>query len=332
MKSFALLCTLGLTTLHAAWETQGLPADAGGAIFVSNEVVVRTVFGQALSAAFKKDLAQHATFRAWESKLGIHVDEDIKEVTVGLYPPSAAHPDEPVSVVLLRGKFNPVRIEDFARTQKIPSTTFGKIKAWDLTRLMEAVTGTPNQATNQDGVLLAYSQDLLVVCSKAKTVATMAALAGQAPSWKLSPTFQAQQDALTHNGFYVYVDVLKMAAESAKAEIREQGLQVITFSLGEANRQLQGQLTLFYTEESKATGAAFEAKVLLTALDASVLLGNLGRKTTEAAALKKVSDLFQKIELTTDGRVLTARLNYPADAAATALIEAITKAQLAPGK
>lgn len=334
MKSLALalLCTLGFTTAHAAGETQGLPADAAGAVFVSNEVIDRTVFGQALSAAFKKDVTQNATTQALEAKLGIRIDEDIKEITAGLYPPAAANPEEPIVVVLIRGTFNPVRIEDYARTQKVPSTTFGKYKAWDITRLMEVVTGTPNQAVNQDGVLLAYSQDLLVLCSKTKVAETLAALAGQAPSWKLNSILQKQKGALSNNGVYVYVDLLKVAAESEKADIREKGLQEITFSLGEANLNLQGQLTLLFTDESKATGAAIEAKTLLAALDAASVLGMLGKKPEEAANLKKVTDLLQKIELTTDGRVLTAKLSYPAEAAVTALIEAIKKAQLEPGK
>lgn len=323
-----LLSCLGLLTAHAAMDPRGIPSDTVGLIYVSNEVVDRTVFGQALDAAFKADVTQSKVARQLEDKLGIRLDEDLKDLHVGIFPVAPTDPEgQPDVVLLLRGRFTPARIEAFARSNKVPATTAGKYLAWDATKFFEALTGeTAEQSDQKPGVLIAYSPDILILVSKNKADATLAALNGKAPSWQ-PPASLPAKDTLNNQWIFAYADVLKAAKPADRAEIEESGIQNFTLAVGESTPDLQVRITATFTDADKAALSLLQVKALPTMIDGALTVAAAGKKPEEVAAMEKFQDLIHKIEIKGAGSTISAQLNYPAKDAATALIEAAKKAR-----
>jgi len=330
MKAFccALLACLSLSTAHAALDTRGIPADSVGLIYVSNETVDQTVFGQALDAAFKTDIAQNKVVRQLEEKLGIRLDADLQDIHVGIFPPNPTDPEgEPDVAVLVRGHFTPARIEAFARSNKVPATTVGKYLAWDATRFMQALTGEASpQPDKKPGVLIAYSPEILLLVSQNKADATLAALNGKAKSWQ-APASLPAKDMLKNQWLFAYVDVLKAAKPADRAEVEESGIQSVTLAIGESTPDLQVRVTATFSDADKAALTLLQVKALPTMIDGALTVAAAGKKPEEVAAMEKLQDLIHKIEITGSGSTISAQLNYPAKDAATALIEAAKKSQ-----
>ncbi|MCX6917724.1 MAG: hypothetical protein NTX41_00265 [Verrucomicrobia bacterium] len=324
-----LLFCLAWTRVQGAPETLGIPADAAGLVYVSNEVVDRTVLGQAINAAFKQDLAQNKVVRQLEEKLGIRLDADIQDLRIGIFTPAPNDPEgEPELVVLLRGHFTPARIEAFARSHQVPATTVGKFLAWDAPKFLEALTGeTATEPDKKPSVLIAYSKDLLILATKAKAEATIAALNGKANSWKLPAVAATQQEALKNQWLFSYVDILKAAKPADRADVEESGIQSITLSVGENAQDLQVRLSASFIDADKAALTLLQFKALPTILDGALTVAAAGKKPEEVAAMEKLLDLIHKIQITGAGSTISAQLNYPAKEAATALLEAAKKAK-----
>ena len=326
-----LLFCLALPNAQGAPETLGIPADAAGLIYVSNEVVDRTLLGQALDAAFKQDLPQNKVVRQLEEKLGIRLDEDIQDVRIGIFaaPPNAPAGD-PDLVVLLRGHFVPARIEALARSNKVPATTVGKFMAWDTSKFIEALTGeTATEPDKMPSVLIAYSKDLLVLASQSRAEAALAALNGKASSWKLPTGAVIPKETLKNQWLFAYVDVLKAAKPADRVEVEESGIQSITLSVGENAQDLQVRLSANFVDADKAALTLLQVKALPTMIDGALTVAAAGKKPEEVAAMEKLQDLIHKIEITGAGSTISAQLNYPAKEAATALIEAAKKSKQA---
>jgi hypothetical protein len=323
-----LLSCFGLLTAHAALDPRGIPAESVGLIYVSNEVVDRTVFGQALDAAFKTDVTQSKVVRQLEEKLGIRLDEDLKDLHIGIFPMGPTDPEgEPDVALLIRGHFNPARIEAFARSNKVPVTTAGKYLAWDAAKFIQALTGeAPDQADQKPGVIIAYSPDILIFASKNKADATLAALNGKAASWQ-APASLSTKDRLNNQWIFAYVDVLKAAKPADRAEVEESGIQNVTLAVGESTPDLQVRITATFTDPDKAALTLLQVKALPTMIDGALTIAAAGKKPEEIAALEKLQDLIHKIQITGAGSTISAQLNYPAKDAATALIEAAKKSK-----
>jgi hypothetical protein len=330
MKAFccALLTCLCLSSAQAALDPRGIPAESVGLIYVSNEVVDRTAFGQALDAAFKTDVAQNKVVRQLEEKLGIRLDEDLKDLHIGIFPVAATDPEgEPDVVILVRGRFTPARIEAFARSNKVPATTAGKYLAWDAAKFFQALTGeAPDQTDKKPGVIIAYSSDILILASKDKADATLAALNGKAPSWK-APASLSTKDMLNNQWLFAYVDVLKGAKPADRAEVEESGIQNVTLAVGESTPDLQVRVTATFVDPDKAALTLLQVKALPTMIDGALTVAAAGKKPEEIAAMEKLQDLIHKIQITGAGSTISAQLNYPAKDAATALIEAAKKSK-----
>ncbi len=328
---FGLLFCLAWTSAQGAVETLGIPADAAGLVYVSNEVVDRTVLGQALEAAFKQDLAQNKVVRQLEEKLGIRLDADLQDLRVGIFTPAPNDPEgEPELVVLLRGHFTPARIEAFARSHQVPATTVGKFMAWDAPKFLEALTGEPAaEPDKKPSVLIAYSKDLLILATKAKAEATIAALSGKAKSWKLPAGAAPQQEALQNQWLFAYVDVLKAAPPADRAEVEESGMQSLMLNVGENAQNLQVRLSASFVDADKAALTLLQLKALPTMIDGALTVAAAGKKPEEVAAMEKFQNLIHKIEITGAGSTISAQLNYPAQEAATALLEAAKKSKQA---
>lgn len=332
MKAFcgALLACLCLASAQAALDPRGLPAESVGVLYLSNEVVDRTAFGQALDVAFKADLAQSKVVRQLEEKLGIRLDEDLQDIHLGIFPVAPSEPEgEPDVAIIVRGRFTPARIEAFARSNKVSATTVGKYLAWDATQFMQALTGEPAEPTDQKpGVIIAYSKDILVFASKGKADATLAALSGKAPSWQ-APASLSARSLLNDPWLFAYVDVLKAAKPADRAEAEEAGVRNITLAIGESAPDLQVRVTATFVDADKAALTLLQVKALPTMIDGALTVAAAGKKPEEVAAMEKIQDLVRKIEFTGTGTTLSAQLNYPAKDAANALIEAAKKARQA---
>lgn len=328
LRALFLLC-FGFVGLHAGLDPQGLPEGTVGVIFVSNEAFDRTAFGQAFGAAFRKEMDANAGLRNLEEKLGIRPKTDIREAVVGAYAPK--QPDgEPTVVGLIRGTFNPARIEAFARSNKVPATTVGKYLAWDANAMGEAITGEPALDPNKkDTVLIAYSKDLLIFASKEQAAAAVAAASGKARSWA-GPTGDvkaALQEVTTENNWLLlHWDALKLSKAEDREKLEELGLQEVSFAVGEDAKNLQFRLSAHFKDEASATVAMLQMKMLPAMADAGLTAAAAGKKPEEVAQIEKLSDLIHKISFRHTGRTITVQLDYPAKDAGDALREAIQKA------
>ncbi len=330
MKAFfaGLLACGSLLSAQAAVDPRGIPADAVGLVYVSNEVLDRTVLGRALSTAFKADVTQSQVSRQLEEKLGVRLDEDLQDLHAGIFPAPATEPEgEPDVVALFRGRFTPARIDAFARSNKVPATTVGKYVGWDAAKFIQALTGeTSAPADPKPGLIIAYSKDILILASPRRAEATLAALNGKASSWQ-APAGLSSKETPSNQWLFAYIDVLKAAKPTDRAEVEESGIQSVTFALGESTTDLQVRLTATFTDADKAALMLIQAKALPTMLDGALTLAAAGKKPEEVAAMEKFQDLIHKIQITGSGSTISAQLNYPTKDAATALLEAVKKAK-----
>jgi len=328
LRALLLLC-LGLTGLRAGIETQGLPDGAVGLVYISNEAFQRTVFGRAFDSAFRKEMDANVELRNLEEKVGIRPRTDIREAVIGAYASKKPEGD-PTVVGLIRGTFNPARIEAFARSNKVPATTVGKHLAWDATALGEAIAGQPSgDPDRKDMVIIAYSKDLLILASKDQAEAAVAAASGKAPSWA-GPTGEvkaALQSVTTANTWLLlHWDALKLSKAEDRAKIEEDGFQEFSFAIGEDAKNLQLRLSAHFKDDASTTMALLQLKLLPTTVDAALTVAAAGKSPAEVAQLEKLSDLIRQISFDRTERTITARLDYPAQEVGDALRSAIQKA------
>ncbi|MEY4307175.1 MAG: hypothetical protein RJA95_543 [Verrucomicrobiota bacterium] len=319
----ALLLLLAFASAEAALNTEGVPAGAVGIIGFDLTAFRATKVGQSIEKLADLKSKNLEASRKLSDKLGVDTAKDLQGLVVAIYPgPDGKVAEKNASgVVLIRGKFDPARLNAFAEANKLPGKTAGKYQAWEARYFIEKLSGEKTKNEMKDAYLVAHSPELIVIAG-ADFLERALEAADRKEKADLVPAATAAKFAAVTNGWlYLYADATKM--KNAKEEIGALDLALV---LGENATDLQLATAANFISAEKA---ALMRKQLagLQAFAVIGLMNDDGKSAEEKENLALLAELVQKIRLGGEGKTVTLELDYPADKAAQAIAKAIQKSQ-----
>lgn len=326
MRRLAALLLLAFATAYAAPNTEGLPAGAVAVVGFDVATFRASKVGQAAEKMAGLKIKKPEASRALESQLGVDPSKDLSELIVAIYPGRDGKVSEKNAsgIVLLRGRFDPARLDGFARTNQLPGKKVGQHQAWEAGLFLERVSGEKRKDNSQEAYLVAHSAELIVIAG-ADFLERALESADRREKAAVLPAEAATKFASVPGGWlFLHAD-----ATSMKDADKKVGLEHLTLALGEDASVLRLALAAGFSGEDKA---ALMRKQLagLQAMATIGLMNQEGKSPEEQENLTMLSDLVQKIRLGGEGRTATLDLEYPADKAALALAKAIEKSQQRP--
>ena len=162
----ALLLCASVASAYAGLDTEGLPPGAAAVVGFDLTTFRASKVGQAtlrLADLKAKNLETSEKFRR---QLGIDTEKDLREVAVAVYPgPDGKVQDKQGAVVLIRGRFDPARIDAFGQANGVPVRTVGKHQAWEGSAFVEKLTGEKPKESAAEAYVVAHSPGLLLVAT-----------------------------------------------------------------------------------------------------------------------------------------------------------------------
>ena len=323
----ALLLCASVASAYAGLDTEGLPPGAAAVVGFDLTTFRASKVGQAtlrLADLKAKNLETSEKFRR---QLGIDTEKDLREVAVAVYPgPDGKVQDKQGAVVLIRGRFDPARIDAFGQANGVPVRTVGKHQAWEGSAFVEKLTGEKPKESAAEAYVVAHSPGLLLVATT-DFLETAVAAADRGGRPQLIPAEAAGRfDAAPNSWLYVYGDARKM-----KGFKEDSGAEELVVILGEQGADLRlDTAAQFVTPEKAATTR--KQLMGLQALAGIGLANDDGKSPEEKADMALLADLVQKIRIGGEGRLVTLALDFPADKAVAAIVKAVEKSQQAPAK
>ena len=322
IRGLALLLCLGLASAQAALNTDGLPANPAAIIALDFQAFRATKIGQAavkFAGTKKNNAAMSALLR---EKLGLDLDKDIHDVLIGIY----SGPDGKVSeknasgVVLLRGKFDPARLNATAEKTGVLQKQIGKYQAWEANDFAEKIFAQKPKGERNEAYLIALSTDTLVLLSADLLEKALPSLEQKTPCPQALPAaIRAKFDTAASGWFFIWADVTQKQGSANEAT-------ELTGVISENTADLQLAVLLkFVTKEN----AEKNRKLLkgLQAIAAITLTQDDGKSAEEKEMIQTLGEIIQKLIINGQDDTLTLNLDYPADKLAQALIAAFEKAQ-----
>jgi hypothetical protein len=335
MKPILLTALLAFSAIASAGlPTSGLPSgNTDIAVHVSNETIDQTQIGKALTNAFLGEIEANNVVIALKNELGFVLDEDFRDLTV-----IAKAGDEKSFIALIRGKFNKARIEAFAATNKVPSRTVKGLKAWDARALGEAIAkaaGTEASKENADvSVELVIVDGNTVVAAEASNIERAVTAATSSKAWKHAGLSTAE--ASVKNG-WLLISANVAAIEEAEAAKRKpdaatttegkaslakrSGVKAVILALGENATDVTLRINAEFVDEAAAKKNISQAKGMLGF--GSMLTMAADGDSAEVAANKATgADVIRRINITQNGAVGNATLDYPIQKLAQTIVRA----------
>ena len=139
----ALILLASVSSARAALDTESLPAGAVGIVGMDVAAFRLSKLGQAFDHIAGVKARQLETSRKLSDRLGFDTKQDLREIVIGIYPGADGKVAEKnvSGVVLIRGKFLPARINDFAQDNKLAAKTVGRHQAWAAGPFIEKLSG-----------------------------------------------------------------------------------------------------------------------------------------------------------------------------------------------
>jgi len=335
MKPILLTALLAFSAIASAGlPTSGLPSgNTDIAVHVSNETIDQTQIGKALTNAFLGEIEANNVVVALKNELGFVLDEDFRDLTV-----IAKAGDEKSFIALIRGKFNKARIEAFATTNKVPNRTVKGLKAWDARALGDAIAkaaGTEASKENADvSVELVIVDGNTVVAAEASNIERAVTAATSNKAWKHAGLSTAE--ASVKNG-WLLISANVAAIEEAEAAKRKSvatdtpeaktalakrsGVKAVILALGENATDVTLRINAEFVDEAAAKKNISQAKGMLGF--GSMLTMAADGDSAEVAANKATgADVIRRINITQNGAVGNATLDYPIQKLAQTIVRA----------
>ncbi len=324
MTRLAVFLLLALSPLGvlAGLNTDGLPAGAAAVVVVDFVAFRSSQLGKAVEQSASLNTGNNPLNKPMVEKLNFDGNKDLREIDVAVYPGADGKvaAKNPTAAILLRGKFDPSRINTFGKDNQVPAKTVGKHQAWEAGALAEKLFGEKPKDQTSEAYLIAYSSELVLVASPDFLATALASLEANEKN-PLLPAVTARQFAAVPKGWlFIYGDATKIKTADTN------GATDFTLSLGESPADLQLALSANFVTTEKA---AIIRKQLhgLKAFASIGLMNDEGKSPDEKENMKLLSELVQKLRIGGDGRTVTLDLDYAAAKAAPAIVKAIEKAK-----
>ena len=325
MKRLAsiLLLALALVPARGALNTDGLPAGAAVIAGFDLAAFYTTQLGQAVMKAGPINTGNSTDSKSAKDKLGIDTQKDIHAVVLGVYPGADGKLSEKNAqgVILVRGKFDPAKINAAAKAAKVPSTPAGKYQAWEARAFFDAIFGPRPKGDNGEAYLVVYSADLIAIASKDFLDRALTALEKNTKVELLPKEVRTKFNAAAKGWVFLYAD-----ATRAKMKDDSTGINELTLVLGENASDLQLSIAANFITAEKAASIRKQAKGL-KAFAMIGLMSDDGKTPAEKEDLQTLSELIQKIRVGGEANRATLDLDFSAEKSAKAIVHAIEKAQ-----
>ena len=317
----ALILLASVSSARAALDTESLPAGAVGIVGMDVAAFRLSKLGQAFDHIAGVKARQLETSRKLSDRLGFDTKQDLREIVIGIYPGADGKVAEKnvSGVVLIRGKFLPARINDFAQDNKLAAKTVGRHQAWAAGPFIEKLSGEKPKDSAKDAYLVAHS-DRLVIIAGSEFLEQALAAADRGEKATLLPAPVAAKFAAAQTGwFYLYADTTKM--KGAKEEI---GAETLSLVLGENGDDVRLSSSAAFVSDEKASSMRKQLAGL-QAMATIGLLNTAGKSADEKDNLTLLGELVQKLRLGGEGKSATLDLDFPAEKVGRALAKAIEK-------
>ena len=253
-----LFLALALVPAHGALNTDGLPAGAVAIAGFDFAAFTTTQLGQAVIKAGPINTGNSVDSKLAKDKLGIDIQKDIHAVVLGVYPGADGKVSDKNAqgVILIRGKFDPAKINAAAKDAKVPSTPAGKYQAWEARAFFDAIFGPRPKDDNGEAYLVVTSADLIAIASKDFLDRALTALEKNTKA-ELLPSEVRAKFAAANGWFFLYAD-----ATRAKMKDDTSGINDLTIVLGESATDLQLRIAANFITAEKATSIRKQVKGL----------------------------------------------------------------------
>ena len=317
-----LFLALALVPAHGALNTDGLPAGAVAIAGFDFATFTTTQLGQAVIKAGPINNGQNIDSKLAKDKLGIDIQKDIHAVVLGVYPGADGKVSEKnvQGVILIRGKFDPAKINAAAKDAKVPSTPAGKYQAWEARAFFDAIFGPRPKDDNGEAYLVVTSADLIAIASKDFLDRALTALEKNTKA-ELLPSEVRAKFAAANGWFFLYAD-----ATRAKMKDDTSGINDLTIVLGESATDLQLRIAANFITAEKATSIRKQVKGL-QAFAMMGLMNDDDKTPAEKEDLQTLLEIIQKIRVGGEAKRSTLDLDFSAEKSAKAIGRAIEKAQ-----
>jgi hypothetical protein len=321
--SCLLLFILPWLPAHGAFNTDGLPVGAAVVAGFDLAAFYSTQLGQAVLKAGPMNTGNSADAKSAKDKLGIDTQKDIHAVVLGVYPGSDGRIAEKNlrGVILVRGSFDPARINRTAQEAKVPSVKAGKHQAWEARAFFDAVFGPRPKSDGNEAYLVVASADLIVIASKDFLDEALDAQDKNTRAELLPKEARAKFDAVPKGWMYLYGDTTRVKMKDDAA-----GITALTLVLGESATDLRLSIAGDFISPEKAAVLRKQAKGL-QAFAMIGLMSDEGKSPEEKEGMQTLSEVIQKIRVGGEANRTTLDLEYPADKSAQAIVRAIIRAQ-----
>ena len=317
-----LFLALALVPAHGALNTDGLPAGAVAIAGFDFATFTTTQLGQAVIKAGPINNGQNIDSKLAKDKLGIDIQKDIHAVVLGVYPGADGKVSDKNAqgVILIRGKFDPAKINAAAKDAKVPSTPAGKYQAWEARAFFDAIFGPRPKDDNGEAYLVVTSADLIAIASKDFLDRALTALEKNTKA-ELLPSEVRAKFAAANGWFFLYAD-----ATRAKMKDDTSGINDLTIVLGESATDLQLRIAANFITAEKATSIRKQVKGL-QAFAMMGLMNDDDKTPAEKEDLQTLLEIIQKIRVGGEAKRSTLDLDFSAEKSAKAIGRAIEKAQ-----
>ncbi len=321
-----LMLTLSFGSALAALNTDSLPAGPVAVVGLDLTALRSTKVGQALEKLASTKGKDLEASRRLDEQLGIDSKKDLHGLVLGIYPgPDGKVAEKTASgVVLIRGRFQPARINAFGQTHNIPSQAVGKHLAWEASPFIEKLTG--EKPEDKKAYVVAHSEDLLIIAG-AEFLERAVASADRNEKSAHFPAPVAAKFAAASNGWlYLYAD-----ATNVKNKDEEAGVEELSLVLGENAVDLQLAIAAVFVSAEKAAQTSQKLKGLQV-LAAMGLSSEADKSPDEKEDMTMLAEMTQKVRIGGEGKLVTLDLDYPAEKLAKAISNVTEKAQRTKGE
>jgi hypothetical protein len=321
-----LMLTLSFGSAQAALNTESLPAGPVAVVGLDLTALRATKVGQALEKLASTKGKDLEASRRLDEQLGIDSKKDLHGLVLGIYPgPDGKVAENKASgIILIRGKFQPARINAFGQTNNIPSQAVGKHLAWEASPFIEKLTG--EKPEDKKAYVVAHSEDLLIIAG-AEFLERAVASADRNEKSAHFPAPVAAKFAAASNGWlYLYADATKV-----KNKDEEAGVQELSLVLGENAVDLQLAIAAVFVSAEKAAQTSQKLKGLQV-LAAMGLSSEADKSPDEKEDMAMLAEMTQKVRIGGEGKLVTLDLDYPAEKLAKAISNVTEKAQRTKGE
>ncbi|MFZ9978965.1 MAG: hypothetical protein ACO3HN_03325 [Opitutales bacterium] len=320
-----LMLTLSFGSAQAALNTESLPAGPVVVVGLDLTALRATKVGQALEKLASTKAKDLEASRRLDEQLGIDSKKDLHGLVLGIYPgPDGKVAEKTASgVVLIRGQFQPGRINAFGQTHNIPSQAVGRHLAWEASPFIEKLTG--EKPEDKKAYVVAHSEDLLVIAGAEFLERALAAADRNEKSAHFPAPVAAKFAAASNGWLTLYADATKV-----KNKDKEVGVEELALVLGENPTDLQLAIAAVFVSAEKAAQASQQLKGLQL-LAAMGLAKEDGKSPDEKESMAMLAEMAQSIRIGGEDKLVTLELDYPAEKLAKAISDAAEKAQRTKG-